>query len=87
MSDPFAEAALLMADSRYALGREYSAPRGVHPLGRLYLPRAVLHDHGGDASHIALRCRRCGIIDALPLASLEPSLRALLESARTEDVG
>jgi len=39
MSDPFAEAALLMADSRYALGREYSAPLGTVTAGRLAMPR------------------------------------------------
>lgn len=38
MSDPFAEAAMLMADSRYALGREYSAPRGEASAGRLDCP-------------------------------------------------
>lgn len=39
MSDPFAEAALLMADSRYALGREFSAPLSANTVGRLELPR------------------------------------------------
>jgi hypothetical protein len=39
MSDPFAEAALLMADSRYALGREYSSPLAGNTVGRLELPR------------------------------------------------
>lgn len=39
MSDPFAEAALLMADSRYAVGREYSAPLSGNTTGRLELPR------------------------------------------------
>ncbi len=47
MSDPFAEAALLMADSRYALGREYSAPLGEVTAARLELPRG--------AAHLALR--------------------------------
>jgi hypothetical protein len=39
MSDPFAEAALLMADSRYAVGREFSAPLSGNTTGRLELPR------------------------------------------------
>lgn len=43
MSDPFAEAALLMADSRYALGREYSAPLGEATAARLELPRGAAH--------------------------------------------
>lgn len=43
MSDPFAEAALLMADSRYALGREYSAPLGDNTAARLELPRGAAH--------------------------------------------
>lgn len=55
--------------------------------GRLHLPSAVLHDHHDDADRIALRCPRCGIIDAPPRASLEPALRALLDRARTKQVG
>jgi hypothetical protein len=43
MSDPFAEAALLMADSRYALGREFSAPLNQTADGRLELPRGSAH--------------------------------------------
>ncbi len=43
MSDPFAEAALLMADSRYALGREFSAPLSGATAGRLELPRGAAH--------------------------------------------
>lgn len=43
MSDPFAEAALLMADSRYALGREYSAPLSGTTAGRLEMPRGCAY--------------------------------------------
>lgn len=59
MSDPFAEAALLMADSRYALGREYSAPLGGHTLGRLELPRgsAQLTLRGGADPSLLFQAR------------------------------
>lgn len=77
MSDPFAEVALLMADSRYALGREYSAPLGAITAGRLEMPRGSANlTIRGDSEPSMLFQARFGSVMA-EVVSDEGSVRVI----------